>query len=76
MYVTILLPSRCPGRQTCANHVSYKAVRRPFDYIITLGGKAFRSQVLFALNHWLQADEESCKTIDEAVAMLHNSSLL
>ena len=53
-----------------------KTVRKPYDYIVSLGGKAFRKEFLYALNAWFQVDEESCEVIDDAVAMLHNSSLL
>ena len=53
-----------------------KTVRKPYDYIVSLGGKAFRREFLFALNAWLQVDEESCEVIDDVVSMLHNSSLL
>ncbi len=51
-------------------------MRKPYDYIISLGGKSFRRQFLFALNVWLEVDMESCEVIDAAIAMLHNSSLL
>ena len=54
----------------------WKTVRKPYDYIASLGGKALRRQFLFALNGWLQVDEESCEIIDCAISMLHNSSLL
>lgn len=54
----------------------WKAVRKPYDYIVSLGGKALRREFLFALNGWLQVDEESCEVIDCVVSMLHNSSLL
>jgi geranylgeranyl pyrophosphate synthase len=53
-----------------------QTVRKPYDYIISLGGKSFRRQFLFALNVWLEVDMESCEVIDAAIAMLHNSSLM
>ncbi|MCJ1463043.1 hypothetical protein MMC07_001647 [Pseudocyphellaria aurata] len=51
-------------------------VKKPYDYVASLGGKAIRRDFLVALNFWLRVDEESCEIIDRAVTMLHNSSLL
>lgn len=53
-----------------------QTVRKPYDYIVSLGGKSFRREFLSALNVWLQVDMEACEVINEAVTMLHNSSLL
>lgn len=55
---------------------SEKAITRPFDYVMSLPGKNFRTQVLAAFNIWLQVDERSFNIIDRVVGMLHNASLL
>lgn len=55
---------------------SEKAITRPFDYVMSLPGKNFRTQVLAAFNIWLQVDERSLGIIDRVVGMLHNASLV
>lgn len=55
---------------------SEKAITRPFDYVMSLPGKNFRTQVLAAFNTWLQVDERSLSIIDRVVGMLHNASLV
>lgn len=53
-----------------------QAITRPFEYVMALPGKNFRTQVLAAFNLWLQVDERSLSTIDRVVGMLHNASLM
>ncbi|KAM0794821.1 isoprenoid synthase domain-containing protein [Usnea florida] len=53
-----------------------QAITRPFDYVMSLPGKNFRTQVLNAFNVWLRIDERSLNIIDRVVGMLHNASLL
>ena len=61
-------------RSSCSP--ALQAITRPFEYVMALPGKNFRTQVLAAFNLWLQVDERSLSTIDRVVGMLHNASLM
>ena len=64
-------------RPSAACNADYiQAITRPFDYVMSLLGKNVRSQLLSALNVWLQVDEKSYNIIDKVIVMLHNASLL
>ena len=54
----------------------FQTITRPFDYVMSLPGKNFRTQILSAFNVWLQVDEKSYNIIDKVIGMLHNASLL
>ena len=44
----------------------FQIITRPFDYVMSLPGKNFRTQVLSAFNVWLQVDEKSYNIIDKS----------
>nr|BAO49659.1 geranylgeranyl diphosphate synthase [Diaporthe amygdali] len=51
-------------------------VKHPADYIQSLPSKRIRSDLLVALNTWYNVPKQSLHTIDGAIALLHNSSLM
>ncbi|KAK2596373.1 hypothetical protein N8I77_013265 [Diaporthe amygdali] len=51
-------------------------VKHPADYIQSLPSKRIRSDLLVALNTWYNVPKQSLHTIDGAIALLHNSSLI
>lgn len=59
-----------------ARLISRQVITSPFDYIMALPAKNFRTYVLVAFNFWLQVDEESLSVIEKVIAMLHNASLM
>ncbi|CAD6573480.1 MAG: geranylgeranyl pyrophosphate synthetase [Alectoria sarmentosa] len=67
---------KIPSSSELWTEQSEKAITRPFEYVMSLPGKNFRTQVLAAFNVWLQVDERSLNIIDRVVGMLHNASLL
>lgn len=53
-----------------------KAICGPFDYLFAHPGKDFRSQLINALDAWLEVPPASLEIITKAVGMLHTASLL
>lgn len=53
-----------------------KIILRPFEYIMRVPGKDFRSQLIDAFNMWLKVDTDKLDKIKIIIAQLHNASLL
>lgn len=49
---------------------------QPYNYLASRPGKEIRSQLIEALNVWLQVPEDKIKVIHKVIGMLHTSSLL
>ncbi|KAI9925910.1 hypothetical protein ASPWEDRAFT_174000 [Aspergillus wentii DTO 134E9] len=58
------------------NNRTEMIINKPYEYLISLGGKEFRRQFLQALNVWLKVDESKCNVVNDTINMLHNGSLL
>lgn len=48
----------------------------PYEYLASKPGKEVRSQLILALNEWLDVPSADVQRISRIVSMLHNSSLL
>ncbi|QDS74816.1 hypothetical protein FKW77_002380 [Venturia effusa] len=53
-----------------------KIINEPYTYLTSHTGKDIRTQILHAFNVYLKIDPDHLSTINRAIGMLHNASLL
>ncbi|CAG8893094.1 unnamed protein product [Penicillium egyptiacum] len=51
-------------------------IKNPSHYVMALPSKCLREKFVWSLNQWFQVPEKSLQTIENAVGLLHNCSIM